>query len=123
MDKEKLEYFKNILLKHRMLIINQGLATSTEDLHISSDDLADEADLATSVINQEISFNIRNRELSKLKAIDYALEKIKNGSFGLCEECEEPISEKRLMNQPWAKLCITHAEEEERQQGQFLRAV
>jgi DnaK suppressor protein len=114
-----LEYFKEILLKKRQEIMNGGLLTSTEDLHISSDDLADEADLAQSVINQQVTFNMRNRELSKLRAIEEALERVEDKTYGFCDDCDEPIGKKRLENQPWATLCITHAEEQERERGHF----
>ena len=50
-----------------------------------------------------------------------ALEKISDGSYGHCEDCEEEISFKRLENQPWAELCITHAEEKEREESQIWR--
>lgn len=122
MDNEKLAYYKKLLLKLKMDILNNRAIRSGDDLYIASEDLADEADLATSVINQQVSFNIRHMELNKLKAIDTALQKIESGGYGLCEECEEPISEKRLKNQPWTTLCITHAEEEERESQKFVRA-
>ncbi len=109
MDKAKTEKFKNLLLQAKIKIMNGGILRSNEDLTVSSDDLSDEADLATSVINQQVTFNMRSRELMKLKAIDEALYRIEQGSYGHCEECDEAIGEKRLENQPWTTLCITHA--------------
>jgi DnaK suppressor protein len=123
MDKAKTEKFKNLLLTAKMKIMNGGILRSTEDLTVSSDDLSDEADLATSVINQQVTFNMRQRELVKLKAIDEALYRIEQGSFGHCEECDEAIGEKRLENQAWTTLCITHAEELERENQKFIKAV
>ncbi|WP_372651809.1 TraR/DksA family transcriptional regulator [Halobacteriovorax sp.] len=121
MGKVNLEHFKEILLKKRQDILNGGLLKSTEDLKISSDDLADETDLAQSVINQQVTFNMRQRELSKLRAIEEALERVEDGTYGFCEDCDDPIGAKRLENQPWTTLCITHAEEQEREQGRFSR--
>ena len=46
----------------------------------------------------------RNWETSTL--IDEALERVENGTYGICAECDEPISEKRLRAIPWAKYCI-----------------
>ncbi len=119
MGKVNLEHFKEILLKKRQDILNGGLLKSTEDLKISSDDLADEADLAQSVINQQVTFNMRQRELGKLRAIEEALDRVEDGTYGYCEDCDDPIGTKRLENQPWTTLCITHAEEQEREQGRF----
>ncbi|MBC7430309.1 MAG: TraR/DksA family transcriptional regulator [Bacteriovorax sp.] len=123
MDKAKIEKFKALLLQAKIKIMNGGILRSTEDLQVSSDDLSDEADLATSVINQQVTFNMRQRELVKLKAIDEALYKVEQGTYGHCEECDEGIGEKRLENQPWTFLCITHAEELERENQKFIKAI
>ncbi len=118
-----MEKYRQLLLKAKMQIMSGGLLRSNDDLTVSSDDLSDEADLASSVINQQVTFNMRHRELGKLKAIDEALYGIENGTYGHCEECDEEINEKRLENQPWTTLCITHAEEKERENNKFIRAV
>ncbi|MGK0368060.1 MAG: DnaK suppressor protein, partial [Thermoproteota archaeon] len=55
------------------------------------------------------------KELAKLRAVEFALMRIEDGSYGHCEECEEEIGAKRLQTQPWADLCIVHAEERERE--------
>ena len=123
MDKAKMEKFKALLLQAKIKIMNGGILRSTEDLQVSTDDLSDEADLASSVINQQVTFNMRQRELIKLKAIDEALYKVEQGTYGHCEECDEGIGEKRLENQPWTSLCITHAEELERENMKFIKAV
>ncbi|EQC50197.1 putative RNA polymerase-binding protein DksA [Bacteriovorax sp. BSW11_IV] len=121
MDKAKLEKYKDKLLHLRSEILNGGILRKNEDLTVSTDDLADEADLANNVINQQVSFNMRTRELTKLRAIELALERIEDGTYGHCEECDEEIAAKRLDNQPWADLCITHAEEREREEQRFKR--
>jgi DnaK suppressor protein len=120
-DKKKIEHFKQLLLKHRQQILNVGLINKSEDLHISEEDLSDETDLASSLIQQQLTCTIRDREFAKLRRIDIALERISDGTFGHCEECEEEIGMKRLDNQPWAELCITHAEEKEREESQIWR--
>lgn len=121
MDKKKIEHFKQLLLKHRQQIMNVGLLNKSDDLHVSEEDLSDETDLASSLIQQQLTCTIRDREFAKLRRIDMALEKISDGTFGHCEECEEEIGMKRLENQPWAELCITHAEEKEREESQIWR--
>ena len=77
-------------------IVNGGILKSTEDLTVSSDDLPDEADLANNVINQQVTFNMRQREFSKLRAIEEALMRIEEGGFGACDECGDAIGKKRL---------------------------
>ncbi len=123
MEKVELDKFKTLLLQAKVRIINGGILRSSEDLTISSDDLADEADLASSVVNQQVTFNMRQRELGKLKSIEEALFRIDQGVYGHCEDCDAEIGAKRLENQPWTTLCITHAEEQEREKLKFTKAV
>lgn len=118
MDKKKLDYFKSLLLKHRAQIMTAGLINRSEDLHVAPEDRADETDLASSLIHQELSCTMRDRELAKLRFIDAALERVENGKYGHCDECEEEITLKRLENSPWTDLCLEHAEEREREQSQ-----
>ena len=114
MDKKDLEKFKFLLIQKKEQILTGVIYNSKEDLRISPDDLADETDIANNVVNQNISFNIINRELAKIRLINQALLRIEQGNYGLCEDCYQPIGFKRLSYQPWASLCITHAEEQER---------
>jgi DnaK suppressor protein len=120
-DKKKLDHFKELLLKQRQQIMNVGLLNKSEDLHVAQDDLSDETDLASSLIQQQLNCTIRDREYVKLRRIDAALDRIDEGTYGHCEDCEEEIGMKRLENQPWSELCITHAEEKEREESQIYR--
>ncbi len=54
-----------------------------------------------------------------MSKIDKALAKIEDGSFGICEDCEEQIHSKRLEARPETTLCIKCKEEEEREEQQF----
>ena len=119
MEKLKVDKYKKLLFEAKAKIINGGTFCSDKDLSVSSDDLSDDADLASSVINQSVTFNMRQRELNKLNAIEEALYRIEQGTFGICEECDESIGDSRLKNQPWTKLCITDAEELERVNHKF----
>lgn len=121
MKKAQLDELKAQLISMKEQILNGGYLTQTEDLHVTSDDLPDEADLATNVINQQITFNMRQRELVKLRSIDEALNRIENGTYSECEECGDEIGFKRLKNQPFTNLCIRDAEDAEREQQKFLR--
>lgn len=121
MDKKKLDHYKQLLLKQRQQILNVGLLNKSDDLHVSEEDLSDETDLATSMIQQQLNCAIRDREFVKLRRIDAALDRISEGTYGHCEDCEEEISAKRLENQPWADLCIQHAEDREREESQTYR--
>ena len=64
---------------------------------------------------------LRERDLFKLREIEAALIRIDDGTYGLCEELEEPISKKRLQKVPWARLSIEAAEQLERDQQQYQK--
>ena len=114
MNKKELEYFRHLLLEKKEQILSGVLHDSKGELQVSSDNLADEMDMANNAINQNISFNIIHREFAKIRLINDALLRLDQGYYGLCESCNMPIGKKRLIYQPWATLCIDHAEEQER---------
>ena len=121
MNEKKLKHFEEKLLQARAQIVNSGILNDLEDLKIKSDDLADDADLANSTINQQVTFSIRAKEMAKLKRIDAALGRIEEGTYGYCLESGEEIAERRLEGQPWAEYCLEVAEEMERESGQRFR--
>ena len=121
MNPKKLDYFRKKLMDARNKILNSGVFQDHEDLHIATEDLSDEADLASSTINQQVSLSIRERELQKLRLIDAALARVEDGSFGVCLESGDQIEEKRLENQPWAEYCLEVAEEREREDRQHYQ--
>lgn len=72
------------------------------------------ADMATDNFDREFSLDLASNEQVLLNRIDEALKKIQDGSYGVCENCEKPISFKRLKAVPYAKLCIKCKEDEEK---------
>lgn len=84
---------------------------------IGPDDKADEADMASAELSQEMQLRLRNRELLYLKKIDEALHKIRICAYGECESCGSSIGMKRLMARPTAALCIMCKTEQESQEN------
>jgi DnaK suppressor protein len=78
-----------------------------------ADDVGDDADLATSIANKEFNLSIKNRINSSLFGVVRALKKLDNGSYGICENCEEDIELNRLKARPTSELCILCKELEE----------
>ena len=74
----------------------------------------DEIDLAAGEISRELDAKISMRQVRQLKEIEEALERIKFGEYGMCEECGENIPEQRLRLFPAAKLCVRCQEEVDR---------
>jgi DnaK suppressor protein len=114
LKKKELKRFRELLLEKREEILKSAKRTLNEDMTLDPDDLPDEMDLASSEYLQSFTFRLRGREKTFLKKIDHALQKIEEGTFGICEECEEPISIKRLEARPETTLCIRCKEDQER---------
>jgi DnaK suppressor protein len=113
LKKNELKKFAMALKEEKARILNQLDKTKKHDLTLQTEDLPDEVDLASSELNQSMSLRIRDRERELVLRIEEALGKIEDGTFGLCEMCEEPIDIKRLEAQPVAEMCIRCKEQEE----------
>ncbi len=113
MDKEKLQYFKELLLKKKEEILKDVLETKKE-LEDKGERLADAIDQAVRESNIAFKLRIRDREQKLLKKIDKALKKIEEGTYGICEMCGGEIDEKRLKARPEATLCIECKRAQER---------
>jgi len=72
------------------------------------------ADAASDAYDREFALNIASKEGSVLYDIDYALKRIEEKTYGLCELCEKQIGIRRLNAVPYAKLCIKCQELEEK---------
>lgn len=119
MKKKDLQKFAVQLKEEKARILNQLEKTQKADLTLQAEDLPDEVDLASSELNQSMSLKIRDRERLLLLKIENALAKIEEGTFGICESCEEPIEVKRLEARPVAELCIGCKEQEELEEKTF----
>ena len=112
---EFIEKQKESLLLLKQEILNAMNERSDEDIHVPSDQTVEDGDQAQTYINQNVVLGLRSRELTRLKEIEYALHKIKAGTYGICEETDQPIEKTRLEKMPWTRLCIEAAEEQERE--------
>ncbi|HEX7372865.1 MAG TPA: TraR/DksA C4-type zinc finger protein, partial [Thermodesulfobacteriota bacterium] len=82
------------------------------------DSFPDPTDRANLETDRNFLLRIRDRERKLIGKIKEALARIDDGTFGICEECGDDISEERLKARPMTTLCIdckTKAEEEEKQ--------
>jgi DnaK suppressor protein len=108
---------KEKLLKLKQELMNSIKEKTNEDLHISPDQTVEDGDQAQTYLSQNVSFGLREREISRLREIEAALARIEEGSYGLCEETDEPIGKKRLEKMPWTRLSIEAAEQLERERA------
>src|SRR5438477_4570180 len=119
MSKAQLKKFKDMLEAKRQEIIKRAQQTLDEDMTLDANALPDEMDLASSEYLQSFTFRLRGRENAFLDKIQKALKKIEEGTFGVCEECGEEISVKRLEARPETTLCIRCKEDQERMEKDY----
>ena len=114
LSNSELDRFRKILVEKRELLVANAQSTLHEDMALDANDLPDEMDLASSEYLQSFQFRLRGREKHFIEKIDRALAKIEQGDFGVCDECGEEISVKRLEARPETTLCIKCKEDQER---------
>ena len=119
MNQKDLKRFRKMLEESRDSLLQSAKKTLMEESNFDTDDLPDEIDQASSEYNQSMVFRLRDREKFLLKKIEKALQRIEDGSFGMCERCEEPISMKRLEARPVTTLCIRCKEEQEKKEKSY----
>jgi DnaK suppressor protein len=103
----------------RQSLLESAKKTLMEESNFDTDDLPDEIDLASSEYAQSMVFRLRDREKFLLKKIEMALKRIEDGTFGVCERCEEEIAAKRLEARPVTTLCIRCKEEQEKKEKSY----
>ncbi|MFA6235885.1 MAG: TraR/DksA C4-type zinc finger protein [Bacteriovorax sp.] len=116
MDRKLLEQFENLFLELKKNTINE---MKLEDKTFSWEK-GDEVDQSQEDRERAMNLKLLGRHSFMLKKIDGALFKIKNGTFGICDECDGEIEINRLRARPVATQCIACKEEEERNEGQVL---
>ena len=105
MDQKDLEYFRNLLTNMLEEAQKKG-DTTLEELSGTSENFADPADRATAESDRAFTLRIRDRERRLIKKVKEALQRIDDGTYGICEECGEEISLSRLKARPVTRLCI-----------------
>ena len=110
--KKKLSDWKVDLIKTN----NEALYNSSMDDNSTSADIVDQA---SSYTEKNVEMRAINRQIKLISKIDSALKRIKDGTYGFCEETGEPIGLKRLMARPVATLSIEAQEKHEKEEKIF----
>ena len=109
-------YFKNKLTEWKKDLVrtnNEALYNSSLDDNSTSADIVDQA---SSYTEKNVEMRAINRQIKLISKIDAALKRIKDGTYGFCEDTAEPIGLKRLIARPVATLCIAAQEKHEKEE-------
>jgi len=115
MNPMQMEYFRQMLLNWRSELVQEAGETlnNLNSGNLQQPDMADRASLET---DHQLELRTRDRERKLIIKIDEALSRIENGSYGFCQDTDEPIGLKRLMARPIAVLSLEAQERHERQE-------
>lgn len=126
LTKKELDQYKQQLLTQREKISGEVGRLTKDYLRKNSMDSSGDisshpfhmADAASGSFDTEFNIGLASSEQDLLFQIDHALERIEDGSYGMCEKCGEPISKNRLKAVPFAKYCMKHQEIQEKEKNQ-----
>ena len=112
MNKKKEKYFRKIISRKLDEIIEE-LDQQDKVSYATLERLADPSDRATSESERTFRLTMLERDNGMIMELKYALMRLDEGIYGICEECEEDISEPRLEVQPSTTLCLECKREQE----------
>ena len=122
----ELQHFNTLLLEKRKEIMHNVVEIEDETLRKSRLDASGDlssmpihmADLGTDNYQQEFSLGLMDGERRLITEIDDALQRISDGTYGICEGTGLPIAKARLEAQPWARYSVEYARKMEQGQTQ-----
>ena len=98
--------YKQILEDKALELRKNMLTPATANIVARREEPVDVADLSTQSHEEWIFLNRNSLDMSLLRQIKYALVRIAEQTYGICQDCQTPISTKRLEAVPWASYCV-----------------
>lgn len=115
MRKAFLKKARDTLHEMRTQLLRNVQTELQEGREQTKDEGMDTYDLASDARDREINLILTDRDRDKVQAIDDALARVDEGTYGACESCESDIAEGRLEALPFTRLCINCQAERERE--------
>src|SRR6187401_3191833 len=112
---------KAFLKKMRAQLLRNTQSDLQEGREQTKDEGMDTYDIASDARDREISLILNDRDRDKALAIDDALARIDEGSYGVCDSCESDIAEARLEALPFTRLCVSCQAEREKEAKSMKR--
>lgn len=115
MNKAFLTKVKELLLAEKREVLKQV------DREVDIDTDGDETDEIQGNLLIKLTNQLNSRNTTKLAQIEAALKRVEDKTYGKCQDCDEDIPEKRLLNNPHFQTCVSCAEEREAEEKQRKR--
>jgi len=117
MDKKKVEFYKKRLLTKQEELLRVVTKSEQDGREADEEATQDIADKAANSYTKEFLFHQSDENRRLLQLVNEAIERLKDGTFGLCVACQGEVQQKRLEAVPWARHCIECQEKQD--QGQL----
>jgi DnaK suppressor protein len=120
-EQVRLEFFRRLLNDRKAALLKEA-GVNLEALIDDREALADTIDIASEETDREFSLRLQDRERRLIHKIEEAIQRVDDGTYGVCVACGEDIDERRLMARPVATHCIdckTEAEQLESRRRAF----
>jgi len=105
MKPEKLELFR-VMLNQKIVELLEDAGKTVSEMTVGKENFPDPNDRASLEADRNFELRIRDRERKLIAKMREAIRRIDEGTFGICDNCGGPISEKRLMARPVTTQCI-----------------
>jgi DnaK suppressor protein len=115
MRKAFLKSAQEKLLEMRRQVLREMSEDLRQGREGSKEEGMDTYDLASEERDREINFILTDRDRDKLQAIQEALARVESGAYGICESCEQEISQARLAALPFTRMCVNCQAEAEKE--------
>ncbi len=106
MKAQDVAVFKRKLLEMRRDLLGQVEKNKLYSKEVGEDGIPDSGDVAAYSYSKEVLMGLGENERTKLRLVEEALAKIDEGTYGVCERCEEAIPVKRLELLPFTRYCV-----------------
>ena len=105
MEKKKVKHFQSVLQEIRIEIVGGVEKSQNNGKNDESEHMPDISDDAARAYDRKLQGDLEEQEWNKLKQVEAALEKVENGEYGICDQCEKKIPEARLKIIPYTEFC------------------
>jgi len=113
MDKKRADTYKKRLLSKQEELLQTVTKSEQDGREADEEGTQDTADKAANAYTKEFLFHQSDDNRRVLQLVNEALDRLRNGSYGLCVSCREEVQAKRLEAVPWARHCIECQEKQE----------
>ena len=114
LNKKEMEPYRLMLQDLKTKLIKEVLLNQEASNESTEGEVLDMADLASDSYDKDLANSLSETERARLVAVEAAIERVKQGTYGMCDTCAKPIPLARLKVLPFAKLCVQCQQDEEK---------